>query len=152
MKSRLDFSVKKIYTCRSFCLPKATAPLVIIIHSRPLFWSSATCSTMDASRPRASPWPSSRVITALPSLITILYNTYKIEECLLLRIKAKQKLPLHFSIGFCTRKNSWPSHWPRQLPKSRGGPLGDVWLESSRFLQTSSSNNFLTIHSLYMEK
>ena len=55
----------------SFCLPNATAPLVIITHSWPEFWSSATCSTMEARRPKARPLPSSLVITALPSLMTI---------------------------------------------------------------------------------
>lgn len=54
----------------SFCLPNATAPLVTIIHSRPPFWHSATCSTMDAKRPSAKPCSSSLVITALPNFTT----------------------------------------------------------------------------------
>ena len=54
-------------SCPSFCFPNATAPLVIMMHSWPRFWSSATCSMIEARRPRAKPLPSEDVITALPS-------------------------------------------------------------------------------------
>lgn len=57
-------------SCVSFCLPKATAPLVTMMHSRPSIWHSATCSTIEANRPRASPCSSSRVMTALPNFTT----------------------------------------------------------------------------------
>jgi len=66
--SLIDIDIKSSWV--SFCLPKATAPLVTMIHSRPSIWHSATCSTMDARRPRARPCSSSLVITALPSLMT----------------------------------------------------------------------------------
>lgn len=66
--SRIDNDINN--SCVSFCLPNATAPLVTIIHSRPSKWHSATCSTIDASRPSAKPLLSSRVITALPNLMT----------------------------------------------------------------------------------
>lgn len=66
--SRIDNDISS--SCVSFCLPKATAPLVTIIHSRPSKWHSATCSTIDANRPSAKPLLSSRVMTALPNLIT----------------------------------------------------------------------------------
>lgn len=66
--SRIDRDMSN--SCVSFCLPKATAPLVTMMHSRPSFWHSATCSTMEAKRPRARPCSSSLVITALPSLTT----------------------------------------------------------------------------------
>lgn len=59
-------------SCVSFCRPKATAPLVTMIHSRPSWWHSATCSTIEARRPNARPLPSSLVITALPSFTTSL--------------------------------------------------------------------------------
>uniref|UniRef100_A0A2M4C847 Putative secreted protein n=1 Tax=Anopheles marajoara TaxID=58244 RepID=A0A2M4C847_9DIPT len=66
--SRIDSDISSSWV--SFCLPKATAPLVTIIHSRPSTWYSATCSTIEASRPRARPCSSSRVMTALPSFTT----------------------------------------------------------------------------------
>lgn len=44
----------------------------------------STCSTMEASRPSASPCPSSRVITALPNLITM---RCKFGETLIIRLQ-----------------------------------------------------------------
>jgi len=66
--SLIDMDMRSSWV--SFCLPKATAPLVTMTHSRPSIWHSATCSTMDANRPRARPCSSSLVMTALPSLMT----------------------------------------------------------------------------------
>lgn len=42
----------------------------IFCHSYAIVNSKFTCSTIEASRPSAKPLLSSRVITALPSLIT----------------------------------------------------------------------------------
>lgn len=66
--SRIERDIKSSWC--NFCFPKATAPLVTIIHSLPSIWHSATCSTIDAKRPKASPCSSSLVITALPNFTT----------------------------------------------------------------------------------
>ena len=54
--SRMDMDINSSWD--NFCFPKATAPLVTMIHSAPLFWISETCSMMAANLPRARPWPS----------------------------------------------------------------------------------------------
>lgn len=64
-----------------------------------------TCSTIEAKRPRARPWLSSRVMTALPNFTTKrrAYFSWLLSEKVALRSSPRFSGVVPCTIGFCTR-------------------------------------------------